>query len=190
VALAIAAIIDLAALGFANGRKVDPVFAPGYDANPPEIVFVPDQPQPDPLIDPVEPLPTPPTIDPTYIEEQPTPPPVRPQIVNRAMPIVKQRSNMAPGPVNFSSAKILALIAPRPEYPFEARRQKITGDGVAAMNVDPVNGNVVGVTMVKSTGNAFLDNAALAGFRRWRFKPGTVSSVTCPVTFTLSGAFY
>ncbi len=58
------------------------------------------------------------------------------------------------------------------------------------MNVDPVNGNVVGVTMVRSTGNAFLDSAAVAGFRRWRFKPGMVSSVTCPVTFALTGTSY
>jgi len=44
--------------------------------------------------------------------------------------------------------------------------------------------------LAESTGNQFLDNAALAGFRRWRFKPGTVSSVICPVTFTLTGASY
>ena len=89
-----------------------------------------------------------------------------------------------------SAAKVLALNAPRPEYPYEARRQKITGNGVVVMNIDPASGSVTGVTMAKSTGSAFLDNAAIAGFRRWRFKPGSVSTVTCPVTFTLSGASY
>jgi TonB family protein len=84
----------------------------------------------------------------------------------------------------------MALNAPRPEYPYEARRQKITGSGVAVMSVDPGSGNVTDVTMSKSTGSAFLDNAAIAGFRRWRFKPSSVSTVTCPVTFTLSGASY
>jgi TonB family protein len=85
---------------------------------------------------------------------------------------------------------VLAVIAPRPEYPYEARRQKITGDGIVTMTVDPATGYVSSVSMVKSTASPFLDNAALSGFRRWRFKPGTVSSVRCPVTFTLAGASY
>jgi TonB family protein len=89
-----------------------------------------------------------------------------------------------------SSAKAFALSAPRPEYPYEARRQKITGDGVVVMTVDPVTGNVISVSMSRTTGSPFLDNAALAGFKKWRFKTGTVSSVTCPVTFTLTGASY
>ena len=92
--------------------------------------------------------------------------------------------------MNLSSAKVFALSAPRPQYPYEARRQKITGDGIALMTIDPSTGNVVDVTMSKSTGNVFLDNAVVTGFRRWRFKPGTISSVTCPVTFTLTGADY
>ena len=92
--------------------------------------------------------------------------------------------------MTFSSARVFAINAPRPEYPYEARRQKITGDGVVAMTVDPVSGQVNNVSIVKSTGSPFLDNAALAGFRRWRFKPGTVSSIRCPITFTLVGATY
>jgi protein TonB len=85
---------------------------------------------------------------------------------------------------------VFAVSAPRPEYPYEARRQKITGDGLVVMTVDPVTGSVTSVSISKTTGSPFLDNAALAGFKRWRFKPGTISSVTCPVTFTLTGATY
>jgi TonB family protein len=92
--------------------------------------------------------------------------------------------------MNVSTARVFAVSAPRPEYPYEARRQKITGDGIVVMNVDPVSGSVTSVSMSKTTGSAFLDNAAIAGFKRWRFKPGTVASVTCPVTFTLTGASY
>jgi TonB family protein len=58
------------------------------------------------------------------------------------------------------------------------------------MTVDPMTGSVTGVSISKTTGSPFLDNAALAGFKRWRFKPGTISSVACPVTFTLTGATY
>jgi TonB family protein len=92
--------------------------------------------------------------------------------------------------MSLSSAKVFALSAPRPEYPYEARRQKITGDGIAVIRIDPGSGSVTDVSMAKSTGSVFLDNAAIAGFRRWRFKPGSVSTVTCPITFTLSGAAY
>jgi protein TonB len=92
--------------------------------------------------------------------------------------------------MSLSSAKVFAVNAPRPEYPYEARRQKITGDGIVVMTVDPGSGSVTDVSMAKSTGSVFLDNAAIAGFRRWRFKPGSVATVTCAVTFTLSGASY
>jgi TonB family protein len=58
------------------------------------------------------------------------------------------------------------------------------------MTVDPGSGAVTSATMAQSTGNAILDNAATSAFRRWRFKPGTVSKVRTPITFTMSGAQY
>ncbi|HZS16491.1 MAG TPA: energy transducer TonB [Candidatus Udaeobacter sp.] len=71
-----------------------------------------------------------------------------------------------------------------PQYPFEARYVGIGGSGVAVVSVDPSTGLVVSVAMSKSTGNAILDNASLAAFRRWRFAPGRpVSKVHIPVNF-------
>jgi TonB family protein len=84
----------------------------------------------------------------------------------------------------------MALSAPRPEYPYEARRQKITGSGFAILAIDSVSGNVTGAMMEQSTGSSVLDNAAMTGLRRWRFKPGTVSRVRLPITFTMTGAAY
>jgi len=89
-----------------------------------------------------------------------------------------------------SSAKAVAVSAPRPEYPYEARRSKVTGSGVCVMTVDPGSGAVTSATMAQSTGSPILDNAATSAFRRWRFKPGTVSKVRTPITFTMSGAQY
>lgn len=83
------------------------------------------------------------------------------------------------------------ISAVRPEYPYNARRSKITGGGVVLMTVDVVTGNVTGATMAQSTGSPMLDNAALSAFRTWRFKPrATESKVWWPVTFTMSGAQY
>ena len=58
------------------------------------------------------------------------------------------------------------------------------------MTIDSVSGNVTNVSMEKSTGNTLLDQATLAGLRRWRFKPGSPAVVRCPITFTLTGAAF
>lgn len=140
--------------------------------------------------DPPDPLPTPPQTDPNFPEITSTPPPVRTPRTKPVGPVARQPNPASRGSLNLSTARVFAVSAPRPEYPYEARRQKITGEGVAAMIVDPASGQVSEVAMLRSTGSPFLDNAALSGFRRWRFKPGTVSSVRCPITFTLTGASY
>lgn len=187
VALGAAVIIHFGAIGLARVRDSERSAArepSGSTAITFDDPAAPDDPSPNDI----EPLPAPPTIDATYFE-QPFTPPLRTS-VHSSTPIPKSRSNRTPGSLKLSSARALALSAPRLEYPYEARRQKITGDGIAILTIDPNSGNVIDVTMSKSTGNSFLDNAALAGFKRWRFKPGTVSSVTCPVTFTLTGASY
>jgi protein TonB len=191
IAFAAALLIHFAAIALANIHRADkPGRLPLTDKFP-EITF---EESPPPIVDPPpedpEPLPTPAQADDSFPEERPTPPPVRRQTSKPVTPILKPTTNGLPGARTWSSAKVLAVSAPRPEYPYEARRQKLTGDGVVEMTIDPVTGNVRSVAMGKSTGSLFLDNAAMTAFRRWRFRPGTVSSVRCPITFTLTGASY
>lgn len=92
------------------------------------------------------------------------------------------------GAISFSSAKALAVYAPRPAYPYEARSLHITGSGVVALTVEVASGRVKEATMAQSIGNVTLDNAALSAFRQWRFKPRTVSQIKVPITFTMAGA--
>jgi len=80
----------------------------------------------------------------------------------------------------------VAVYAPRPTYPFEARARHLQGSGTEIVTVDPATGNVINVVMAMSTGSGMLDDAALSAFRHWRFKPGTVSKLRIPITFTLS----
>lgn len=188
-ALAAAAVIHVAAIGFATTHREETGRTDGPVNDPTIIVFEAPDPPAATQQDLPDPLPTPPMVDGFHAENTATPPPVRRQ-ASKSTPLVRPPARSTARSLSLSAAKVLALNAPRPEYPYEARRQKITGDGVVVMSVDSLSGNVIGVTMAKSTGNDFLDNAAIAGFRRWRFKPGSVSSVTCPVTFTLSGASY
>jgi TonB family protein len=189
VALTVAAGIHLAAICFATVQRVEPKTASGVPAATPEFSFEAPEPNLDPQTDPPEPLPTPPVIEQTYLQEASTPPPVH-RTPTKFVPSVRPRTYTTGKSVNVSEAKVFALSAPRPEYPYEARRQKITGDGIALLTIDPSSGDVIHITMSKSTGNPLLDSAACAGLSRWRFKPGTVSSVTCPITFTLTGVAY
>jgi TonB family protein len=187
-ALGAAVIIHVAAIGFATTKQQTPI-ASGPPGEPPVLEFLPFEPNADPQPEKSDPLPTPPTINEFPAENAATPPPVRRQSTTFT-PLIKGPSKSGASSLNLSAARVFAINAPRPEYPYEARRQKITGDGVVAMTVDPASGQVTEVFVVKSTGSPFLDNAALAGFRRWRFKPGTASSIRCPITFTLTGASF
>jgi protein TonB len=160
-----------------------------------EVTFEQAAPEPTPppeeMIEP-EPVDTPPepTEVPEFVEEQPTPPPKRDKPVKPVAPIARPKPAGVPsaGPMSMSSAKAVAVSAPRPEYPYEARRSKLTGSGVCVMTVDTTSGAVTDASMATSTGSPILDNAATSAFRRWRFKPGTVSKVRTPITFTMTGA--
>lgn len=79
------------------------------------------------------------------------------------------------------------ISAPRPQYPYEARRANITGSGIVTIEVDPATGRVKNAYMDPSTGSVILDNAALFALRRWRFKPGKVTRARLPITFTMGG---
>lgn len=90
----------------------------------------------------------------------------------------------------FASVKSMVLDAPRPAYPYEARERHIMGSGVARLTINPSSGMVVSARMNESTGSGILDNAAVAAFRRWKFRPGAPESVEVPITYTLTGVSY
>lgn len=90
-----------------------------------------------------------------------------------------------PRKLSEEKARALALYAPKPPYPYEARKIGMTGAGVVIVSVDPSTGVVTAAQMERSMGHKLLDDAALATFRKWRFRPGTVSEVRIPITFSL-----
>ncbi len=146
-----------------------------------------EEPTPPPEDIPLPEPPPPPEIKPEYVEET-TPPPKRPQ--QKFAPVKTPQAAGRPGTMSISTAKALAVYAPRPQYPYEARSRHITGSGLCIVDVDTASGNVTSATMAQSIGNPILDNAALSAFRQWRFRPGTVSKVRIPITFTMTGAQY
>ena len=145
---------------------------------------VEDQPTPPPEDIPIPEAPPMPDVKPEFVEES-TPPPRQPR-PTKAAPI---KAPTAPGMMSMSSAKALAVSRPQPPYPYEARAHHITGSGVCVVTVGP-DGSVTDATMAQSIGNNLLDQSAVSTFRRWKFRPGTVSKVKIPITFTMAGASY
>ena len=131
---------------------------------------------------------TPADIKPQYVEET-TPPRKKPR-AQKFTPIKAPQAAGRPGTMSISTAKALATYAPRPQYLYEARSRHITGRGVCVVEVDAGSGSVTSALMASRIGNPILDNAALSAFRQWRFKPGSVSKVRIPITFTTTGAQY
>jgi protein TonB len=84
----------------------------------------------------------------------------------------------------------MVVYAPRPVYPYEARRQRVTGSGIALLTIDQTSGTVTDVLMTQSCGNVILDNSTRDALRKWRFKPGTAVSVQVPIKYTIPGASY
>jgi len=150
------------------------------------------------IIDVFEPEPTPPEesvtpppleqIQPdqdSFPEENHTPPPVRTHQRSRPPSLVRGTPTTL-----LHSVKGMVAYAPHPVYPYEARRQRVTGSGVALLTIDQTSGTVTDILMTQSCGNVILDNSTRDALRRWRFKPGTAAKVLVPITYTLMGASY
>jgi TonB family protein len=73
-----------------------------------------------------------------------------------------------------------------PEYPEKEKEQRHAGSGLYRLTVDLATGSVTKVRVIQSTGYSLLDQAAIASFQRWRWKPGEWREVDMPVTFTFA----
>ena len=108
---------------------------------------------------------------------------------------IARASAQAPSPspgamLSVKSARDLAIFAPRPNYPTDAKGVRPTGRGLVLMKVDPKTGSVSSATVEKTTGNKLLDDAALEAFRQWRFPSGKIREVHCPITFSQEGTSF
>ena len=89
-----------------------------------------------------------------------------------------------------AEGECLAIYAPRLEYPdyfpsFHRWGQRPQGEGLFICHIDAKTGHVTSVSIAKSTGFAILDNAAIKGLKRWRFRPNTCThDVAIPVNYT------
>jgi TonB family protein len=113
------------------------------------------------------------------------PPERKPRPRKRPRPAVQPAaaSILAPVPVSLSVAQSMAITAPLPDYPYEAKRRNLTGSGICVVTVDTATGTVTNATMFQSTGSPLLDKLTIQTFKSWRFKPGTLSEVRVPISY-------
>jgi len=124
----------------------------------------------------------PPTEEPAVValhaDKKPTPrkrprPAVQPEVASISAPV----------PMSLSVAQSMAITAPLPDYTYEMKRRKLTGNGVCVVTVDPTTGTVTNATMFQSTGSPLLDKLTIQTFKNWRFKAGAVSEVRVPISY-------
>jgi periplasmic protein TonB len=184
IAFVSAIAIHLGAVALAQTKS--PIAKPEH-FTPPSDVVIGEASEPEPVMEefitpsPLEEIH--PDQD-NFREENLTQPPVRSR--KKARPASLSRGTTA----TLRSMKAMVAYAPRPVYPYDARRQRLTGSGVALLTVDQTSGIVTDVIMTQSCGNAILDNSTLDALRRWHFKPGSVTKVQVPITYTLMGVSY
>ncbi|HEY0256771.1 MAG TPA: energy transducer TonB, partial [Candidatus Methylacidiphilales bacterium] len=163
---------------------------------PPELPPLPDIPPAEPPppalaempipsvpIPPGQPLPVPPRVVPT-----PAPPSV--QAAPAVKKVVKAPRVTPPAP---AAPQEIAqadptdyLDAPRPDYPYNARRNHQQGTVELLVTLDS-GGRPGNVSIYRSSGWAILDESARAQvLQRWLFKPGNSSSVLVPIEFTMA----
>jgi TonB family protein len=128
-----------------------------------------------PIEQPVSPEKSPPAIAPAR----------KPRPKKRPLPHVESEvaSISEPVPMSLSVAQSMAISAPLPEYPYEAKRRNLAGNGVCVVTVDAATGRVTDARMSQSTGSTMLDKLTVQTFKSWRFKPGTVSEVRVPISY-------
>jgi TonB family protein len=85
-----------------------------------------------------------------------------------------------PSPKRTSKPRL--VYAPEPSFPPEVSGRGVSGSGQFRLSFD-AKGKVTNVQMIQSTGNQFLDGAAINTFRQWKSAPGQEGVVTVPVTF-------
>lgn len=191
--LGAAVLMECAALAVASLhlRNTEHASAPGpLPAVPPvETRFVEELPKSPPPPEVPPPLPPPPTEEQTefVLEEFVAPPRPRVAPPTRSHGAISSAHAPSNSRLLVRSLRASLTSSPRPPYPYEARRARITGTGQFLLHFDN-SGSVTEVKVARSTGSQLLDQVSVNTFRRWRCQPGAYREVSVPISFTLQGA--
>ena len=81
--------------------------------------------------------------------------------------------------------KAVIIEEARPNYPVEARRAGIQGEGRFRLCFAP-GGRITAIKVLKSTGHQILDGAVTNAFSQWHAKPGPRRELDISIAFTLT----
>jgi len=111
-----------------------------------------------------------------------------PRIIEPAPPWETAPPSIPEARSEIADSAPVAVSRPAPRYPREALNRNIGGIVRVEVVVGP-NGNVERMELAESSGDRFLDRAAMEAVRRWRFIPATrdgqpvTASVVVPLEF-------
>src|SRR5437763_13610287 len=151
-ALTAALAIHLGSVVIAGMKREPPAVDPSQlpTATVEAMLQPEDQPTPPPEDIPIPQPPPLPEVAPEFHEEKPPPPKT-----NKPAGPVKAPQGVT-GTMSISGAKAVAIFAPKPEYPYEARSRQDRKSVVALLSVDSGSGNVTDVSMAQSIGSPIL----------------------------------
>jgi protein TonB len=161
-----------------------------------ELALLPERAPPPPARKPEPPQQSPAPSQPTAAEAtpEPSPPGSAPATQLAALPTGEMvDSAAAPGAGASEPPRYEAggEANPWPRYPAAARRRGIEGEVLVRVAV-ALDGRAERVEVVRSSGSALLDTAAVEALQRWRFEPAraggqpVAATVEIPVTFRLT----
>lgn len=152
------------------------MIAPPEPAKPLPTPPPPPAPQPRKVAPAPAPLiaaaPTPSPAPPTFVAPEPTPAPPAPVIAAPAPPAPPAPPAAPPSPVpkKIPASAVSYLVKPRLEFPLLSRRARESGDVLLRIVVD-TSGRLKEAVVLKSSGFARIDQAALQDIRSARFAP-------------------
>lgn len=131
---------------------------------------------------------------PETAQGKPLPEAERPRIIDEPPPpLPPPAAPVAPSaPVAAGSDAPVPTSQPAPRYPQEALRRNAGGTVRVRVTV-ATDGSVDRLDVAESSGNRYLDRAAMEAVRRWRFQPATrngqpvVADVVVPIVFNPGG---
>jgi len=157
----------------------DPEFVKPVDQA--EAPTAPPEP-PEPIQDETPPPQAPPS------PPQPNPAPAAETAPASAIP-VPAASAAADSPIPLAPSAVVILgnkDFPKPPYPYEARLQHM--EGTVSVQLEIVDGQLVGAEIAASSGHALLDRSAIAWIRQhWKFPADVTRTLVQPIEFQLGG---
>lgn len=97
-------------------------------------------------------------------------------------------SPQPPASTTAAPTEVAALQTPPPDYPAELACTGVGGKSVLNVLVG-AQGTPTEVTLVTSSGNGQLDDAAITRVREWKFKPATRNGQPVPTTIQVPVSF-